>query len=166
MARTTSAATASTTASIEPATTTPPVSFSSTPTILDLLDPKALTDMTAYECYKGEDGGLYGGGINVTPPAHYKAALAELSKIQPLDASGRRASDGTVGLVSIGMSNTTMEFSVFKTLADKDPFKSPFLKIVDGAQGGQTAKAWAEQQNPWDVLAKRLQFAGVAPAQV
>jgi hypothetical protein len=156
----------------------PPISTvsatpSPTPTIVDLLAPKALTDMTAFERYHGEDGGLYGGGSNVPPPAHYQAALAELAKIQPLDATGKPAAGGAVGLISIGMSNTTMEFSVFKTLADKDPLKSPSLKIVDGAQGGQTAKIWANtagsldtKNNPWSVLAGRLQAAGVAPAQV
>jgi hypothetical protein len=59
-----------------------------------------------------------------------------------------------------------MEFSVFKTLADKDPLKSPSVAIVDGAQGGQTAKIWAEQQSPWDVLAQRLDHFGVAALQV
>ena len=41
--------------------------------------------------YKGEDGGLYGGGRNEPPPAHLEAALREAAKIQPLDAEGRPA---------------------------------------------------------------------------
>ena len=45
-----------------------------------------LTDMSAADRYKGEDGGLYGGGSNVPPPEHLKAALAEAAKVQPLDA--------------------------------------------------------------------------------
>ena len=35
---------------------------------------KPLTDMTAEDRYKGEDGGLYGGGRNSPPEAHLKAA--------------------------------------------------------------------------------------------
>jgi len=122
--------------------------------------------MTADDRYKGEDGGLYGSGMNTPPPAHYAAALGELSKIKPLDGLGNPSPDGKVVLISIGMSNTTQEFSVFKQLAEADPLKSPSLKIVDGAQGGQTAKIWASQENPWQVLAQRLQAAGVTPAQV
>ena len=122
--------------------------------------------MTAYDRYKGEDGGLYGGGMNVPPPAHHDAALAELAKIKPLDASGNPSPNGKIVLISIGMSNTTMEFSVFKQLADADPAKSPNLSIVDGAQSGQTAKNWATQSQPWTVLAQRLQTAGVTPSQV
>jgi lysophospholipase L1-like esterase len=122
--------------------------------------------MTAYDRYQGEDGGLYGSGMNTPPPAHYAAALGELAKIKPLDASGNPSPDGKVVLISIGMSNTTQEFSVFKGLAEADPLKSSSLKIVDGAQGGQTAKIWATQENPWQVLAQRLQAAGVTPSQV
>jgi hypothetical protein len=152
---------------LAPTPTTAPVPTTTPiPSITNLLSPKALTDITSYERYKGEDGGLYGAGLNIPPPAHYQAALGELSRIKPLDAEGNPSAGGKVVLISIGMSNTTMEFSVFKGLADKDPLKSPFLKIVDGAQGGQTAKIWAEQANPWQVLAQRLQNAGVTPAQV
>jgi hypothetical protein len=122
--------------------------------------------MTAYDRYKGEDGGLYGSDTSMPPAAHYEAALKELAKIRPLDASGTTSPNGKVVLISIGMSNTTQEFSVFKQLADADPAKSPNLSIVDGAQGGQTAKNWATLAPPWVELAKRLQFAGVTPAQV
>jgi hypothetical protein len=122
--------------------------------------------MTANDRYKGEDGGLYGAGMNVPPPAQYNAALAEMAKIKPLDASGNPSASGKIGFISIGMSNTTMEFSVFKQLADADPSKSSAVSIVDGAQGGQTAKIWATQSSPWQVLAQRLQAAGVTPAQV
>ncbi len=145
-----------------PSTTT----ASPTPTITELTAPKAIIDMTAYERYKGEDGGLYGGGSNEPPPAHYQAALGELASIQPLDAAGNPTPNGKIVLISIGMSNTTQEFSVFRSLANQDPLKSPSVAIVDGAQGGQTAKIWAEQQRAWDVLAQRLQTAGVSPAQV
>jgi len=93
--------------------------------------------------YKGEDGGLYGGGKNTPPPAHLTAYLKESGKIQPLDGDGKPSKDGKIVLLSIGMSNTTMEYSQFKKTADADPKKSSHVVIVDGAQGGKTGIAWA-----------------------
>ncbi|HLB27812.1 MAG TPA: hypothetical protein VJK47_01225 [Dehalococcoidales bacterium] len=125
-----------------------------------------LMDMTAAERYKGEDSGLYGSGLN-TPPAHHReAALKALAEVKPLDANGTPSPEGKIVLVSLGMSNTTQEFSVFKKLADADPEKSPSLRIVDGAQGGQTALIWATKEDPWRVLEQRLGAAGVTPQQV
>ena len=55
-----------------------------------------------------------------------------------------------IGLVSISMSNATQEFSVFKQLADADPAKSPRVKVVDCAQGGQAMAQWATPDaRPW-----------------
>ncbi|MBI5683465.1 MAG: hypothetical protein HZC54_00160 [Verrucomicrobia bacterium] len=118
--------------------------------------------------YKGEDGGLYGGGKNEPPPAHAAAAQKELAKIRPLDADGKPAASGKVVLLSVGMSNTTQEFSRFKQLADADPEKSPQLVIVDGAQGGQTAARWAAGTDTpvWRTAHQRLKAAGVTPRQV
>ena len=125
-----------------------------------------LMDMTANDNYKGEDGGLYGKGLNQPPQSHRDAALRELAKVKPLNAQGNFSPDGKVVLISIGMSNATQEFAVFKRSADTDPEKSPGLLIVDGAQGGQTALIWATQEKPWQVLEQRLQEAGVTPEQV
>src|SRR4051812_34973795 len=68
-----------------------------------------LTQMSATDRYKGEDGGLYGHGDNTPPEAHRKAAEAELAKIVPLNAEGQAAADGAIGFVSISMSNATQE---------------------------------------------------------
>ena len=125
-----------------------------------------LMDMTANDNYKGEDGGLYGKGLNQPPQSHRDAALRELAKVKPLNAQGNFSPAGKVVLISIGMSNATQEFAVFKRSADTDPEKSPGLLIVDGAQGGQTALIWATQEKPWQVLEQRLQEAGVTPEQV
>jgi hypothetical protein len=133
-----------------------------------------LSDMTARDRYQGEDGGLYGGGKNEPPEKHLEAALRQAKAIQPLDAEGKPSGDGKIGFISIGMSNTTQEFSVFVRLANADPAKSPRVAIVDGAQGGMDARAWAEPENPnrpnavdpWKTLDRRLQQAGVSPNQV
>ncbi len=135
---------------------------------------KPLCDMTADDHYKGEDGGLYGGGKNVPPKKHLQAALEAAHSIRPLDAAGLPDKNGKIGFISIGMSNTTQEFSVCVRLANADAEKSPKVVIVDGAQGGMDARAWAEPDkinrpgaaDPWAMLDRRLQQAGVSPRQV
>ncbi len=124
------------------------------------------------ETYKGEDGGLYGGGSNELPPARRRAVDRELGQIRPLDADGKPAADGKIVFISIGMSNTTMEFSTFKRRADADPLKSPNVVIVDCAQGGRGATLWANDAegnrgpDPWTVLDERLKQTGVSSRQV
>jgi lysophospholipase L1-like esterase len=124
-----------------------------------------LNDLQA--SYKGEPGGLYPGGLNAPPNAHAAAGTARAQAIGPLDASGNQSASGKYVFVSIGMSNTTQEFSAFKPLADADPLKDPKLVVVDGAQGGVTASQWASASCPcWSTLDSRLSAAGATPAQV
>lgn len=128
---------------------------------------KPLTEMTADDKYKGEDGGLYGGGNNDPPEAHFAAAKKESARIVPLDSEGRPAKDGTIALVSISMSNATQEFSAFKRIADADKEKSPLVTVVDCAQGGQAMAEWAPPEaRPWTEAERRLKAAGVTNKQV
>jgi hypothetical protein len=123
--------------------------------------------MTAADKYKGEDGGLYGGGKNEPPEAHRAAALAECQRITPLDEQGKPSKDGKVGFISVGMSNTAGEFMTFKEIADRDPQKSPQVVIVNGAVGGAGARSWANRAaGPWSTLSQRLKEANVSPRQV
>ncbi|MBW3539106.1 MAG: hypothetical protein KY476_02445 [Planctomycetes bacterium] len=83
---------------------------------------KPLTELSADEDYKGQSGGLYGGGRNEPPEQHLQAALAAAKQIRPLDADGGASPNGKMVLISVGMSNTTQEFSQFVRLAGKtDP---------------------------------------------
>lgn len=128
---------------------------------------KPLTEMTAEDRYQGEDGGLYGGGRNTPPESLARAAERAAAQIRPLDATGNAADDGLIGLVSISMSNATQEFSLFKRIADAAPTKSPQVRIVDCAQGGQAMAEWASAEAPpWRVAEQRLAAAGVDPRQV
>src|ERR1700728_325101 len=77
--------------------------------------------------YKGEQGGLYPGGVNTPPPAHLKAGLALARKIVPLDADGHPAADGKIVMISVGMSNTTYKFQVFQKIAAEDRSLNPKL---------------------------------------
>jgi hypothetical protein len=126
-----------------------------------------LTDLGATGRYEDQDGGLYGAGRNTPPEALRAAATRELARIQPLDAQGRPAADGSIGFVALSMSNATQEFSFFKRLADASPLKHPSVTIVDCAQGGQAMAEWgAADARPWQVARERLAAAGVTPAQV
>ena len=64
------------------------------------------------------------------------------------------------------MSNTSQEFTTFKQLADIDPQKSSELVVVNGAQSGEDACAWAHFDEPWQVLEQRLEAKGLSPEQV
>ena len=127
-----------------------------------------LTQLKGDQTYKGVDGGLYGHGLNDPPTKLLQAALEAAGKIEPLGADGKSSREGKVVLMSIGMSNTTMEFSRFKLLADREPTKSSRLLIVDTAQGGQDARKWdtATDPSPWSIADARLKSAGASPQQV
>jgi hypothetical protein len=128
---------------------------------------KPLIDMTAEDRYKGEDGGLYGGGKNTPPESHQKLAEAESAKIQPLDANGKPSDNGLIGLISISMSNATQEFSMFKRIADADEAKSAKVRVVDCAQGGQAMAEWVSPDaTPWRNAANILSNAKLNPKQV
>jgi hypothetical protein len=125
-----------------------------------------LSDLTTGS-YQGEPGGLYPGRSNVMPAAHRAAGIELARRIEPLDAAGRPDAAGRYAFVSIGMSNTTQEFSAFVPLARTDPARDTHLAVVDGAQGGQTASAWSHPACPcWTVLEQRLAQAGVSSGQV
>jgi hypothetical protein len=116
--------------------------------------------------YQGEEGGLYPNGEKSPPPAHLGAGRALARQIAPLDGNGQKSNDGKIVFLSIGMSNTTMEFQAFQKLAAREKL-NPNLVIVDGAQGGQTAAITARaESNFWKVVDDRLQKAAVTARQV
>ncbi|HEU4387555.1 MAG TPA: hypothetical protein VFV34_07145 [Blastocatellia bacterium] len=121
--------------------------------------------------YQGYLGGLYADGENVRPVGHQQAGLEQSLKVVPRKAGGKPKSKGRIVLLSIGMSNTTQEFSTFKTLADADPIRNPRLVIVDGAQGGMTASSItnpddSKMQVFWETVDARLAAADVTAKQV
>lgn len=123
------------------------------------------------EKYQGFEGGLYPGGKNERPKEHEAAGLALAKQIRPLGPDGKPAAGGKIVLLSVGMSNTTQEFSAFKRLADADKQKNPDLVVVDGAQGGMTAARIKDTENPagvqyWNTVDQRLKNAGVTREQV
>lgn len=121
--------------------------------------------------YKGKKGGLYPGGANLRPAAHANAGFQLAHSVTTLDTNGQPSANGRIVLISVGMSNTTQEFSTFKPMADADPSRNSKLTIVDGAQGGMSADRisdlnTASAQQYWQTVDQRLSAAGVTPAQV
>ncbi|MBI3451226.1 MAG: hypothetical protein HY049_20215 [Acidobacteria bacterium] len=118
--------------------------------------------------YLGFQGGLYPGGASTRPAAHDVSADL-FARLVLLDPNGLTSSAGRIVLLSIGMSNTTQEFSKFVQLEASDPNRNPAVKIVDGAQGGWSADRVVDpNQNAtfWTTVDQRLAAAGVTPLQV
>lgn len=118
--------------------------------------------------YQGELGGYYPNGSNTRPTSHTIGGTMMNSAIEPLDSQGNPDPVGGVYvLLSIGMSNTTQEFSRFKSIADSDPDKNSHLVIVDGAQSAQSAEVIADPTAEyWSTILTRLMNAGVTQDQV
>ncbi|HEV8606219.1 MAG TPA: hypothetical protein VGQ99_12675 [Tepidisphaeraceae bacterium] len=141
--------------------------------ILRAADTSALTPLTELgnREYKGFAGGLYPDAKNQRPDAHDRTGILLATQIKPLDPQGLHSEEGKIVLLSIGMSNTTQEFSAFMRLAQTDRQKNPRLILVDGAQGGMTA---ARISNPdeaagsryWATVDDRLKAANATRAQV
>jgi hypothetical protein len=117
-----------------------------TPIPVNTADWSALIPITELTTpYKGEDGGLYGGGHNEMPDGHRAAYLQEAVKIVPLDAGGYPSKEGKIGFITIGFSNPSIESEDFKRTADADPQKASNVVIINGCIGGRSAAMWA-----WD----------------
>ncbi len=144
------------------------------PTRVPVGMPVPLTDMGPGDRYKGEDGGLYGGGRNDPPRSHLEAALGVSACIRPLGLDGSPSPKGLIGFLSIGFSNTSREFEQFIRLAVDDPKMARAVRMVNGAQAHCGTAEWAggaatrdsSEEAPWRPLAGRLELRRVAPSQV
>lgn len=121
--------------------------------------------------YQGFTGGLYPSGSNLRPTAHELAGIEESYGIRPRDRKGLIKPNGKIVLLTIGMSNTTQESSVFIPLANADPQKSDKVTLVDGAQGGMSADRISDlttqtAQQFWQTVEQRLANANVSAKQV
>ena len=95
---------------------------------------KPLTDLGTGK-YKGFQGGLYENGSNVVPQDHAADGLALATQVKPVR--------GKFVLLAIGMSNATIEFRAFETLATADSHVNhSAMAIINGAQGAMTACFW------------------------
>ncbi|MDP2999394.1 MAG: hypothetical protein Q8N47_18040 [Bryobacterales bacterium] len=127
--------------------------------------------------YRGVEGGLYPGRSNTRPVAHEALGLREAGKVTPLDPNGspvyikpfgsRGMDTRRIVLLSLGMSNTTQEFSAFQEMLARDVEHNPWLVTVDGAEGGWSAdRMVADPETYWSNVYARLRAAEVTAAQV
>lgn len=132
--------------------------------------------------YKGMfTGGLYGRGENDIPEEHLAEGLLRARGVQPLDAAGNPSAMGKYVMISVGMSNTTMEFcngpngmppcsgvSFMGRAEDDNAVNHTTLSIVNGALGSRIAASWDSAMDPdYDrVRDTVLQPRGLTEAQV
>lgn len=125
-----------------------------------------LDDLTAPP-HRGQMPGLYPGVTNDPPAAHLALALDAAARVVPRDAAGAFDPDGFIGLISIGMSNTNQEFSVFERQDDLRAGRNARLVIVNTAVGGQSADIIVNPAAPyWNTVRDRIQRAGLDPDQI
>ena len=113
-------------------------------------------------------GGLYPDGSNTRPQDHEAAGLAIASQILPLDVDGNPdPGQGKVVMISVGMSNASMEFDRFVSLTNHNPEVNPKLFLLDGAQPSRTSERWVDPQaETWQFVNDRLAKVGLTPQQV
>ena len=125
-----------------------------------------LSDLASAE-YLGFVGGLYPNGKNSPPPAYEQAGVALGGTVQPLAGDGKPSNSGKIVMISIGMSNTSREFSQFIRLADNDARKNPDLVMIDAARDGAAATDIALPFGDyWKHVDSQLQHGEVSAAQV
>lgn len=138
-----------------------------------------LTDLGAGRYLSLFQGGLYEGGSNALPEDHLREGLQRAALIRPLDRQGRPDPHGKYVLLSIGMSNATLEFcgavrrvcspSTFADQSKRDlRVEQDNLSIVDGAIAAHTARHWDDPEDSSydEVRDRRLARGGLSELQV
>jgi PKD repeat protein len=128
----------------------------------------------AFGSYASNKGGLYPNYANTRPPTHEAMGVAIANAIEPLDSAGTvNTNTGKIGLLSLGMSNVTLEWAVggtdhFTGQATNDPSLNPRVVIADGAISGKAAPDWTNViSTNWDfVVTNRVPAAGLTTNQV
>src|ERR1700733_4828223 len=91
-----------------------------------------LTDFQPGQLYLGAFAGTLYENSNVIPPDHAADGLGFAQQIQPLDSKGHPSPTGKIVVISIGMSNWTIEWcSLNRSNCTPDSF------LVQAAQNGQ-----------------------------
>jgi len=125
-----------------------------------------LTDLVL-DSYFAFPGGLYPNGKNSRPSTHEKAGVALAATVRPVNEEGKASMSGKVVMISIGMSNTSREFSQFIRMADADARKNSNLVIIDAARNGAAATEIADPGGDyWRHVDRQLQRGEVTAGQV
>jgi hypothetical protein len=125
-----------------------------------------LTDFGSAD-YLGFTGGLYPGGKNAPPAAYVQSGVALARAVQSLGEDGKPSDSGKIVMISIGMSNTSREFTEFIRLAETEGRKNPNLLMIDAARDGAAATDIALPFGDyWKHVDSRLRGHEISAAQV
>ncbi len=124
-------------------------------------------------------GGLYPGGSNAMPAPHAALGASRASNVVPLNAQGQPDPAGKFVFLSIGMSNTSQEFSGLNHPTNFQPWtfmgqaaahpavNHSSMVMFNGARGGETAAKWdAPTDENYARVATELAQAGLSEQQV
>jgi hypothetical protein len=122
-----------------------------------------LTDFRSGETYLGLEGGLYGGGSNIPSRVHHEAGLRAAASVRPIN--------GSIVLMSIGMSNAHHEWEAFLRMVGRrqgSAWTRGSIRMINGAFGGASADVWdGRDARAYDRLRDReLAPQGVTEADV
>jgi len=111
-----------------------------------------IMDMSPGQTYKGFSGGLYESNSNAPPTDHHDPdGVALGQQVQPLDFSGSPSPNGAIVFISLGLSNTSLEFGGFvKYVADpsRSAQVNPRLAVLNGAKPGEATCAYVDPHLP------------------
>jgi hypothetical protein len=117
--------------------------------------------------YRGFPGGLYPGGENRRPAAYEAIGLELALAVRPVEIDGTPSSAGKIAMISIGMSNTSQEFSEFIRVANANPRKNPRLLLIDAARDGDSAAQIADPHDGyWAYVDDAIQLGRASIPQV
>lgn len=113
-----------------------------------LADNIPIMDMKSTDTYMGFSGGLYENSTNTPPTDHHDPdGVAFGKQVQPLDINGNPSANGAIAFISVGLSNTSLEFGGFVNYV-ADPTRSaqvnPRLAVLNGAKPGEAACAYVD----------------------
>jgi len=129
--------------------------------------------------YHGYQGGLYPGGSNVPPRRYLHDGRVAASRVRTLSPSGAPSGSGRIVVLSVGMSNTYLEFKSLIQLAGTHPVQSgnflvagtlarnPRVELVNGATPNWAAETIVGNEAGYlAILNSDLADAGVTADQV
>jgi len=137
-----------------------------------------LTDFQTGQLYLGAFAGTLYENSNVIPVDHAADGLGFAQQIQPLDSKGHPSPTGKIVVISIGMSNWTIEWcSLSRSACTPDSFlvqaaqnsqvNHTTLVLVNCAKGGQSADRWIDNSfGNYTQCTQAIQKAGVTDLQV
>src|SRR5689334_9470265 len=124
-------------------------------------------------------GGLYPGGSNTMPAAHFADGLSFENQVKPLNTAGQPDPNGKFVTISIGMSNTSQEwcgndnslnyatYSLMGQAAAHPAVNHSTMVLFNGARGGQDASTWDQPSDAnYARVANDLTTNGLSELQV